>query len=67
MVYGILGTSRQLSVGPEALVSILVGSSIREFRKWRDPEPEVVEFIFGSNAVDIGRYDNRLLICHRNL
>ncbi|KAI8892597.1 sulfate transporter family-domain-containing protein [Globomyces pollinis-pini] len=35
-IYSCLGTSRQLAIGPEALVSILVGSSIREFTQWRD-------------------------------
>ncbi|KAJ3101434.1 Solute carrier 26 [Phlyctochytrium planicorne] len=30
MVYALLGTSRQLAVGPEALVSILVGAAIKE-------------------------------------
>ncbi|KAL5033923.1 hypothetical protein BDV3_003553 [Batrachochytrium dendrobatidis] len=41
IVYSLLGTSRQLAVGPEALVSILVGSSVREFTTWRDsPNPE---------------------------
>lgn len=29
-IYGILGTSRQLSVGPEALVSLLVGNVIKK-------------------------------------
>jgi high affinity sulfate transporter 1 len=38
-VYAILGTSRQFAVGPEALVSILVGSSVREFMLWRDANP----------------------------
>ncbi|KAJ3129918.1 Solute carrier 26 [Nowakowskiella sp. JEL0407] len=30
-VYSLLGTSRQLAVGPEALVSILVGATIHEY------------------------------------
>ncbi|KAJ3112338.1 Solute carrier 26 [Phlyctochytrium bullatum] len=30
IIYSLLGTSRQLAVGPEALVSILVGAAIRE-------------------------------------
>lgn len=34
--YAVFGTSRQLAVGPEALVSLLVGSSVKEFMKWRD-------------------------------
>ncbi|KAJ3305438.1 Solute carrier 26 [Kappamyces sp. JEL0829] len=41
-VYAILGTSRQLAVGPEALVSILVGSSIREYTQWRDTNPIIL-------------------------
>ncbi|KAJ3271060.1 Solute carrier 26 [Terramyces sp. JEL0728] len=39
LIYAILGTSRQIAVGPEALVSILVGSSIKEFTQWRDAVP----------------------------
>jgi MFS superfamily sulfate permease-like transporter len=35
-IYAVFGTSRQLAVGPEALVSLLVGSSVKEFMKWRD-------------------------------
>ncbi|KAI9199812.1 sulfate transporter family-domain-containing protein [Polychytrium aggregatum] len=31
IIYGLLGTSRQLGFGPEALVSILVGASISEW------------------------------------
>ena len=38
-IYAILGTSKQLAVGPEALVSILVGSCIKEFTQWRDDNP----------------------------
>jgi MFS superfamily sulfate permease-like transporter len=30
-----------LAVGPEALVSILVGSSIREYTQWRDSDPKI--------------------------
>ncbi|ORZ39308.1 sulfate transporter family-domain-containing protein, partial [Catenaria anguillulae PL171] len=30
LVYGLFGTSRQLSIGPEALVSILVGSAVTQ-------------------------------------
>ena len=36
LMYSIFGTSKQLSIGPEALVSILVGSSIREFKLWKE-------------------------------
>ena len=43
-IYATLGTSRQLAVGPEALVSILVGSTIYEFRSWRDANPQLFGF-----------------------
>ena len=41
-IYAMLGTSRQLAVGPEALVSILVGSTIFEFRNWRDANQQIM-------------------------
>ncbi|KAJ3250693.1 Solute carrier 26 [Boothiomyces macroporosus] len=41
LIYAILGTSRQIAIGPEALVSILVGSSIKEFTQWRDASPMI--------------------------
>eukprot|EP00842_Homolaphlyctis_polyrhiza_P000674 jgi/Hompol1/1607/HPOL_005656-RA len=52
-VYALLGTSRQLAVGPEALVSMLVGSSIREFTTWRDSQSRVARSPsgFASNSV----------------
>lgn len=34
--YALLGTSRQMAVGPEALVSIMVGAAVTEFTAWRD-------------------------------
>jgi MFS superfamily sulfate permease-like transporter len=34
-----------LAVGPEALVSILVGSSIKEFTQWRDTNPSMDSFM----------------------
>ena len=33
LVYSLFGTSRQLSVGPEALVSIMTGMAVESFRK----------------------------------
>ncbi|KAJ3413325.1 Solute carrier 26 [Chytridiales sp. JEL 0842] len=37
LVYAVLGTSRQLAVGPEALVSILVGAAIAEKSQLNPP------------------------------
>ncbi|KNC96600.1 sulfate permease [Spizellomyces punctatus DAOM BR117] len=37
LVYGFLGTSRQLSLGPEALISILVGATIKEYSASKEP------------------------------
>jgi MFS superfamily sulfate permease-like transporter len=33
IIYSLLGTSRQLAIGPDALVSILTGSAIRTYTK----------------------------------
>ncbi|KAH6599947.1 hypothetical protein BASA82_000735 [Batrachochytrium salamandrivorans] len=52
ITYSLLGTSRQLAVGPEALVSILVGSSVREFTTWRD----------SVNAGEGGRVNSTLIM-----
>jgi MFS superfamily sulfate permease-like transporter len=38
ILYALLGTSRQLSVGPEALVSILVGASVKEWSAWQSSQ-----------------------------
>ena len=33
LVYGFMGSSRHLSIGPEALVAILFGSGVRRFQE----------------------------------
>jgi MFS superfamily sulfate permease-like transporter len=58
LIYGILGTSKQLSVGPEALISILVASSIREFQKWKDPVGSV-----GMMISDLDNIQPTALLC----
>lgn len=56
-VYAILGTSRQLAVGPEALVSILVGSCIKEFTQWRDDNPTSAAANFNTSTPPIIPFD----------
>ncbi|TPX53266.1 hypothetical protein PhCBS80983_g06323 [Powellomyces hirtus] len=48
-VYAILGTSRQLGMGPEALISMLVGATIREYASSK-----------GAHAEGIGSWDSPL-------
>ncbi|KAI8904144.1 sulfate transporter family-domain-containing protein [Gorgonomyces haynaldii] len=39
IVYAFMGTCRQMSIGPEALVAIMVGSAVKEYMVWRDTVP----------------------------
>ncbi|KAJ3214202.1 Solute carrier 26 [Clydaea vesicula] len=52
ILYSLLGTSRQLAVGPEALVSILIGAAIRDFQRNQFPSgSSVAESIAIANLI----------------
>ncbi|KAG9285776.1 hypothetical protein G9A89_013201 [Geosiphon pyriformis] len=48
IVYSFLGTSRQLSIGPEALVAMLVGSSVSQQQKYISREDTESAIILAS-------------------
>ncbi|KAJ3148048.1 Solute carrier 26 [Geranomyces michiganensis] len=53
-IYAFLGTSRQLGIGPEALISILVGATIREYASTKGAHPEAAEIeASGTDPVGI--------------
>ncbi|CAG8770762.1 16261_t:CDS:2 [Gigaspora margarita] len=55
IVYAFLGTSRQLVIGPEALVSMLVGSSIVQQQKYLEQsDPETAILIAGLITFFVG-------------
>ncbi|CAG8540261.1 15966_t:CDS:2 [Gigaspora rosea] len=55
IVYAFLGTSRQLVIGPEALVSMLVGSSIVQQQKYMEQnDPETAIIIAGLITFFVG-------------
>ncbi|CAG8661407.1 15592_t:CDS:2, partial [Dentiscutata heterogama] len=55
IVYAFLGTSRQLVIGPEALVSMLVGSSIVQQQKYLEKsDPETAIIIAGLITFFVG-------------
>ncbi|KAI8587727.1 sulfate transporter family-domain-containing protein [Geranomyces variabilis] len=53
-IYAFLGTSRQLGIGPEALISMLVGATIREYTSAKGSLPEAAGIVASSaDAVGI--------------
>ncbi|KAJ3179127.1 Solute carrier 26 [Geranomyces variabilis] len=53
-IYAFLGTSRQLGIGPEALISMLVGATIREYASAKGSLPEAAGIVASSaDAVGI--------------
>ncbi|KAI9164460.1 hypothetical protein H9P43_008311 [Blastocladiella emersonii ATCC 22665] len=60
VVYGFFGTSRQLSIGPEALVSILVGSAVSKTAvtggAGASPDPAEAAAITGTLCLLVGLF-----------
>ncbi|CAG8590868.1 10993_t:CDS:2 [Funneliformis mosseae] len=56
LIYSFLGTSRQLVIGPEALVSMLVGSSVSQQQKYlgKEGDPETAIMIAGLVTFFVG-------------
>ena len=64
MLYALLGTSRQLGVGPEALVSILVGASVKEWFLFKNAQTWTEGIPPSNDLVDISeRVGIATLLC----
>ncbi|EXX79376.1 hypothetical protein RirG_006210 [Rhizophagus irregularis DAOM 197198w] len=50
-IYSFLGTSKQLVIGPEALVSMLIGSSVVQQQRYMDKEGDEVSAILIAGLI----------------
>ncbi|RKP05791.1 sulfate transporter family-domain-containing protein, partial [Thamnocephalis sphaerospora] len=63
LTYSLLGTSRQLSVGPEALVAMLVGAAIVQEQDVLEPSPPTLAELAAILSVFVGFFNLLLGLC----